>query len=174
VQTIGTGEGGVGHPDPQMTPPATVVVEPEFPILPNDGHRYMVLQWPLPATGVTSLFGKRVDPVTGTSRFHYGVDMEGHYGQTVQAAASGTVVTARWRNGHGRIVVVKHLGGWRTSYSHLSRINVTEGQMLSSGQAIGMLGNSGRSTGPHLHFEITRFGAYHDPLDLLGSPIALD
>ncbi len=132
------------------------------------------MQWPLPATGVTSLFGARTDPITGKSRYHYGVDLQGQYGQVVQASAPGQVIYAGWNRGHGRQVIIQHPGGWRTSYSHLAQQTVTRGQWLRAGQSIGQVGNSGRSTGPHLHLEITRWGSYFDPLDVLGTTVAID
>ena len=75
---------------------------------------------------------------------------------------------------YGRMVVIQHPGGWRSSYSHLAQYTVSRGQHVVTGQTIGQMGNSGRSTGPHLHFELTRWGSYYDPLDLLGGPVPVD
>ena len=72
------------------------------------------------------------------------------------------------------MVIVRHPGGWQTSYSHLSQLIAARGQRVTTGEPVGLLGNSGRSTGPHLHFEVTRWGAYHDPLDVLATPVPLD
>ncbi len=134
----------------------------------------LMLQWPLPATGVTSLYGQRRDPLDGSSRHHQGVDLEAEYGQVVEAAAAGYVVFAGWSGGHGRQVIVEHAGGYITSYSHLSQTLVSEDTYVKAGQAVGRVGNSGRSTGPHLHLEVSRNGATLDPLDLLGVPLVLD
>lgn len=137
-------------------------------------QRVLQLGWPLPATGVSSLFGRRMDPLDGTSRFHYGVDLTADYGQVVVASEAGRVAYSGWNAGHGRQVVIDHAGGYRTSYSHLSQTLVHAGIEIVAGQAVGRVGNSGRSTGAHLHYEVTRFGMHVDPLDHLGMPIDLE
>jgi murein DD-endopeptidase MepM/ murein hydrolase activator NlpD len=134
----------------------------------------LVFRWPIPMRAINSLFGYRVDPLEGSRRFHSGIDLDGAYGQVVGAAAPGRVVKAGWRLGHGRQVVIEHAGGFRSSYSHLAQVLVDEGSLLGDGQPLGMLGNSGRSTAPHLHFEISRHGEPLDPLDLLGVPVSVD
>jgi len=130
------------------------------------------LDWPLAATGITSLYGPRPDPLEKRMGFHYGVDMSAEYGTVVQSSAAGHVVHAGWSGGHGRRVVIQHIAGYRTSYSHLSQVTVVSGTWIDSGHPIGRVGNSGRSTGPHLHLEITRFGEHLDPLDLLGTELS--
>ena len=132
------------------------------------------LDWPLAATGITSLYGPRPDPLEKRQGFHYGVDMSAEYGTVVQSSAAGHVVQAGWSGGHGRRVVIQHIAGYRTSYSHLSQVTVVTGTWIDSGHPIGRVGNSGRSTGPHLHLEITRFGEHLDPLDLLGTELSTD
>lgn len=136
--------------------------------------RQITLQWPLPTTGVTSLFGRRPDPIEKRERFHYGVDLEATYGAVVHASAAGKVLFAGWNAGHGRQIVLAHAGGYQTGYSHLAQVLVYEGTYVQAGQPIGFAGNSGRSTGPHLHFEVTRWGGHLDPLNLLGIPITLE
>jgi murein DD-endopeptidase MepM/ murein hydrolase activator NlpD len=136
--------------------------------------RSLTLRWPLPATGVNSLFGTRVDPVDGKQRFHAGIDLESDYGAVVQAAADGYVAEAGWHAGHGRRVVIEHAGAFATTYSHLSQVLAIEGTWVRAGQALGRVGNSGRSTGPHLHLELSRYGQVLDPLDYLGTTIPLD
>lgn len=131
-------------------------------------------RWPLPVGGINSFYGKRHDPLDGDTRFHYGVDMDANYGDVVKAAAPGWVVHAGWNGGHGRQVVVQHRGGYRSSYSHLARILVFKGASIAAGQAIGQVGNSGRSTGPHLHFELRRGGHHLDPMRLLGRKVVLE
>lgn len=106
--------------------------------------------------------------------FHYGVDMSAEYGCVVQSAAAGRVMHAGWAGGHGRRVVIQHIAGYRTSYSHLSQVMVVPGTWIHAGHPLGRVGNSGRSTGPHLHLEITRFGQHLDPLDLLGTQLSVD
>ena len=128
----------------------------------------LTLHWPLPTTGVNSLFGARSDPIDGHERHHNGVDLEGEYGAVVQACADGLVVWAGWNAGHGRQVVIEHRGGYRTGYSHLSQVLTFPGARLRAGEPVGRVGNSGRSTGPHLHFEVLRDDSYLDPLDSLG------
>jgi len=163
--------GGPLQPDAPHDEPTTLTeVERVSPL----AGLTLTLRWPMPATGVTSPFGLRRDPVTGEERFHYGVDLQGHYGQLVQASADGRVVYAGWDAGHGRRVEIQHAGGWRTSYSHLSQVLVMGGQDVRAGQAVGRLGNSGRSTGPHLHLEVTRWEGYFDPLDILATAVPLE
>jgi murein DD-endopeptidase MepM/ murein hydrolase activator NlpD len=144
------------------------------PDVPRDGKRYLVLRWPLPATGINSLFGNRRDPLDGSIRRHAGVDLEADYGAVVSAAGDGFVVWAGWTSGHGRMVIIEHAAGYQTLYSHLSQVLALPNTPVVAGQAIGLVGNSGRSTGPHLHLEVRHDGVALDPLDLLGVPIGLD
>lgn len=133
----------------------------------------MVLTWPLPATGVTSLYGNRPDPIDGQMRFHRGLDMEADYGTTVKASADGQVVAAGWNGGYGRQIVVEHAGGYQTVYAHLSQILVPLRARVGAGEAIGRVGDSGRSTGAHLHFEVLHWGRHVDPLETLGVELKL-
>src|SRR5712671_2167899 len=116
---------------------------------------------------ITSNFGWRNDPMTGQVRFHSGRDIRMAYGQDVHAAAAGTVTFAGERGGYGMTVEVDHGDGKVTRYGHLSASAVSVGQTVESGQVIASSGNSGRSTGPHLHFEVLDHGRAVDP----GSPI---
>ncbi|MBC7793932.1 MAG: M23 family metallopeptidase, partial [Clostridia bacterium] len=133
----------------------------------------LMLQWPLPATGVTSAFGQRADPFDQNTRYHYGIDLEADYGQVIKSAAAGRVVRAGFNNGHGRQVVVSHAGGFQTGYSHLAQTIVYEGQLVEAGEPIGLVGTSGRTTGPHLHFEVMRYGTHVDPASVLGVALKL-
>ncbi len=145
------------------------------PGAPRDGRSYMVLQWPLPATGVNSLYGKRADPLDGFERNRNSMRIfEADYGAVVSAAADGVVIWAGWNAGHGRQVIIEHPGGFRTGYSHLSQLLTYLGGAIRTGDPVGLVGNSGRSTGPHLHFGITRDDVYVDPLDVLGVPQPID
>lgn len=148
--------------------------ERQRPALAEPDTDTLYFQWPVPTTAITSLFGERTDPLSGRQSFHRGVDLEARYGQVVVATAGGDVVWAGWRGGHGRQVIVQHPGGYRSAYSHLSQTVVYSGMHVQAGQAIGTVGNSGRSTGPHLHFEIVCWGRALDPLDLLGGEVHLD
>jgi murein DD-endopeptidase MepM/ murein hydrolase activator NlpD len=129
--------------------------------------------WPIAPTGINSLYGERRDPLDGAERFHAGVDLDAPYGSLVYACATGVVSYAGWNRGHGRQVIIEHAGGYQTIYSHLSQVLVFVGNQLTVGAPLGRVGNSGRSTGPHLHLEITRYGEHLDPLDLLGRHLQL-
>ena len=115
------------------------------------------------ASPVSSKFGWRQDPFTGAAQFHNGVDIAVAYGQDVKAAASGTVAFAGVQNGYGNTVVIDHQGGRQTRYAHLSQEFVRAGDSVTEGQVLGKSGNSGRSTGPHLHFEMLVNGRPVDP-----------
>jgi murein DD-endopeptidase MepM/ murein hydrolase activator NlpD len=106
------------------------------------------------APEVTSHFGWRRDPLTGAARFHQGVDLKAAYGQDVQSAGNGRVVFAGSQGGYGTTVMVEHGDGTRTRYAHLSVALVAAGDTVAAGQTLGQAGSSGRSTGPHLHFEV--------------------
>jgi murein DD-endopeptidase MepM/ murein hydrolase activator NlpD len=109
--------------------------------------------WPI--TGpITSSFGEREDPFNGEGAFHSGVDISGTFGEMVRATADGTVEVASMASGYGREIVINHGNGIQTLYGHLSGFAVTAGQQISRGQVIGYVGISGRSTGPHLHYEV--------------------
>ena len=101
----------------------------------------------------SSGFGVRTDPFLGRPAMHTGMDFRGDAGDPVHATAAGTVVDAGWSGGYGRMVEIDHGGGFSTRYGHLSKINVKVGQTIKIGQVIGEIGSTGRSTGPHLHYE---------------------
>jgi len=103
---------------------------------------------------ITCGFGERSDPFTEEPAFHTGIDISSPRGHSVVASAGGTVVKAGWVNGYGRCVEVAHGLGLRTLYGHLDEIHVIEGQHVARGEAIGIVGTTGRSTGPHLHYEV--------------------
>ena len=109
----------------------------------------------LPVRGyVVSGYGRRIDPFTGAPDFHAGVDIYAPYGAPVVAAASGRVIHAGRRLGYGKLVIIDHGFGIFTYYGHLSRILVRKGTHVKRWQIIGLVGSSGRSTGPHVHYEI--------------------
>jgi murein DD-endopeptidase MepM/ murein hydrolase activator NlpD len=103
---------------------------------------------------VTGSFGERIDPFNGEGAFHNGVDISSAYGQAVIAPADGVVEFADFFGGYGRAVVLEHGRGISTRYGHLSGFAVTAGQRVHRGDIIGYVGLSGRSTGPHLHYEV--------------------
>jgi len=109
--------------------------------------------WPVVGP-VTSSFGERQDPFNGEGAFHAGIDISSSFGTPVRATADGTVEMADRASGYGREIVIDHGYGVKTVYGHLSGFAVTEGQEVTRGQVIGYVGTSGRSTGPHLHYEV--------------------
>lgn len=122
-----------------------------------------------PARGrFTDGFGYRHHPITGVWHMHNGIDIANRVGTPVVAARSGTVVHVESQIGnYGRFVILSHPGGFQTLYAHLDNFNVRRGQYVSTGQKIGELGNTGLSTGPHLHFSIIQRGRFIDPLTQL-------
>ena len=118
---------------------------------------------------ITSLFGYRADPFTGEISYHSGIDIEAPTGTPIFAAADGTVSVANstdsWGGGWGFFVRIEHEGGYSTLYAHCSQIAVVIGQEVKQGEVIGYIGSTGRSTGPHLHWEIYRNGVRVNPLD---------
>lgn len=124
-----------------------------------------LFQWPVQSFRFTSGYGMRTDPITGQWRMHSGIDLANVVGTPVGAAKSGRVVHVEPNSGnYGNLVIVDHGDGFRTLYAHLSSFAVGSGQWVSTGQAIGRIGNTGRSTGPHLHFSVIRNGRWEDPL----------
>jgi len=110
--------------------------------------------WPVVGK-LESSFGGRRNPFGGSSyEFHSGQDIDAQTGDPVVAGASGTVTFTGWQNGYGQLVVIDHGGGLTTRYGHLSHIDTAQGQTVARGQFIGRVGSTGRSTGPHLHYEI--------------------
>ncbi len=102
---------------------------------------------------MTSQFGWRVHPISGNRRFHAGIDLGAPAGAPIVAAATGRVVVANWHGGYGKAVVIEHDGQLQTLYGHMSEILVQEGQEVKQGEVLGLVGSTGNSTGPHLHFE---------------------
>jgi murein DD-endopeptidase MepM/ murein hydrolase activator NlpD len=122
------------------------------------------LRQPLPGPlDVTSSFGFRIDPFLGRPALHSGLDLRGDRGDPVRAAAAGRVVFAGPAGGYGNLVEIDHGAGLATRYGHLSRIAVEEGQWVDAGAFLGEIGSTGRSTGPHLHYEVRVDGVAVDP-----------
>ena len=136
-----------------------------------ESYRYGIppsgkLAWP--ATGpLISGFGYRIHPILGINRFHSGIDIAAPYGTAVKAAAGGEVIQAGYFGGYGYSIMLYHGGGYATWYAHLSSINVSMGQMVERGSVIGLVGSTGWSTGPHLHFEIRINGVPQNPMGYL-------
>ena len=129
--------------------------------------RQLPLANPAPGHSVTSPFGVRTDPLLGTAALHSGMDFRAPIGMAAKVTAPGVVTKAGWNGGYGRMVEVDHGNGFATRYGHLSEIDVTVGEKLDAGAVIGKTGSSGRSTGPHLHYEVRHNGEAIDPLRFL-------
>lgn len=119
------------------------------------------------AGSLTSPFGWRTDPFNGNSRFHGGIDIAAPEGSPVYTPDAGTVVFSGSYGGYGNVVVIQHPGSLYTVYGHNSYLMATYGQKVKAGQMIALVGSTGRSTGPHLHFEVRQGNAYVNPLDYL-------
>jgi murein DD-endopeptidase MepM/ murein hydrolase activator NlpD len=119
----------------------------------------------LPVAGaeLTSLFGNRADPFTHAFAFHAGLDFAAPAGTPIVSAAGGTVVFAGFKHDFGWVVEIDHGNGLMTRYAHASELLVRAGQVVTPGERVAMVGSSGRSTGPHLHFEVLRDGTHVDP-----------
>ncbi len=116
---------------------------------------------------VTSGFGMRNDPFTGMLARHEGLDFTASSGTTIVATADGVVTRSGWEDTYGNIVEVTHAEGFMTRYAHISKRHVTEGQQVKRGQRIAEVGSTGRSTGPHLHYEVFRHGRVLNPTQVL-------
>src|ERR1700734_3798072 len=118
--------------------------------------------WPVVGQ-ITGHFGERLDPFSGEGAFHAGLDIASHYGDQVRATADGGVGVVDQRAGYGRLVVIDHGFGVSTWYGHLSRFNTQSGMHVKRGDVIGYEGASGRSTGPHLHYEVRIYNTPVNP-----------
>jgi murein DD-endopeptidase MepM/ murein hydrolase activator NlpD len=153
---------GSGGPGVEMDAAAVAVVEARAVQLEEELRAYeraldekarIPSLWPV-AGETTDSFGGRRSPFGGGFELHSGQDINAEQGDVVVAAANGRVVYADWHGGYGQLVTVDHGGGLTTRYAHLSKIEVRVGQEIARGQLIGAVGSTGRSTGPHLHYEV--------------------
>ena len=127
-----------------------------------------LFSWPIKASWrMSSAFGPRSDPISGAASYHTGIDMACPQGTSIKAAMSGTVAYASWSNVFGNYVIIKHIDGYQTLYGHMHKIKVKQGQFVSQGQEIGLVGSTGYSTGPHLHFTVYKNGKLVNPMSLL-------
>jgi len=159
-------------PEARIAPPPQVetIVSPKVTTRPQGSSMRhhgspLFLDWPLQSREITSFYGPRSDPIHGRDSFHQGIDLHTTYGSIIRAPANGTIVKAGWNNGHGRQLILMHDRGFETVYSHLSALLVSKSQYVQRGQAIGHVGNSGKSTGTHLHLEVLYRGNHRDPLN---------
>ncbi|HEY1075637.1 MAG TPA: M23 family metallopeptidase, partial [Fontimonas sp.] len=119
--------------------------------------------WPIDGGWISSLFGARTDPFTGRRTSHQGIDFAGRVGAAVVSVAAGIVTEAGARDGYGNLVEINHGNGYTTRYGHNSEIVVKPGDKVAKGQRIAKIGSTGRSTGPHVHFEVLFNGAVVNP-----------
>lgn len=124
------------------------------------------MQWPCPSTKrLTSRFATRQHPIDGVTKMHNGIDIAGGYGVDIVAADSGTVLFSGNSSSYGKYIVISHGNGLTTLYAHCSQLLVSAGASVSRGQTIAKVGSTGKSTGPHLHFEVSLNGSRQDPLN---------
>jgi murein DD-endopeptidase MepM/ murein hydrolase activator NlpD len=119
---------------------------------------------PVANAAITSRFGARLDPLLGRPALHTGVDFRAASGYPVRATAAGTVIAAEYSGGYGNMVEIDHGNGLTTRYAHMSRISVKAGDILAKGAIVGRAGSTGRSTGPHVHYEVRADGKALDPM----------
>ncbi len=160
------------NPSPRQLPvstpvPASVSADLDRLRILTDLLRRLPLSAPLPTVSVASPFGARIDPLNGVGSFHPGIDLLAPMGAPVAATAPGVVVFAGWQGDYGEIVEIDHGFGLQTRYAHLSRILVRPGDRITLQQPVGLLGGTGRATGPHLHYEVVVDGHPQDPAAFL-------
>lgn len=118
---------------------------------------------PLNGQRISSDFGTRTDPFHGNARKHNGLDIAAAYGSLVYATADGVVTHSGWNGSYGILIKISHINNYETRFAHLSAVAVQKGQRIRKGQIIGKIGSTGRSTGPHLHYEVRRNGTPLNP-----------
>jgi len=123
---------------------------------------------PVSSGYISSYFGERADPFDGLEKFHKGVDFAGTIGSDVVAVAAGVVTWAGERSGYGKLIEINHGDGYATRYAHNERTLVAVGQTVKRGEPIALMGSTGHSTGPHVHFEVLHNGRQVDPLSFIG------
>ncbi len=157
-------EGGEGSGDDADTDDSSSGSSGSASQAPSSSGTWMM--WPSYTRYLTDRYGPRAEhPVTGEPAFHYGVDVGASYGSSIFSVANGTVIFAGQNGGYGNCVMVNHGNGYTTLYGHMSSISVSNGQSVSQGQVIGLVGATGRVTGPHLHFEVRNSsGIAMDPM----------
>ena len=133
------------------------------------GANVMPAMWPVNGR-LMGGYGQRSDPFSGEGAMHTGVDISAPQGTPVHVTADGVVALAARDGGYGRLIVVDHGNGYRTYYAHLSRIDVVEGQEIRRGETLGAVGSTGRSTGPHLHYEVRIHATPVNPYRFLQKP----
>ena len=122
---------------------------------------------------IRSRFGPRIDPINGRLRMHTGIDIAAPAGTPIGAAAAGKVIFAGLNHGYGNMVIIEHPDGTLTRYGHAEKLLVKEGDEVASGEVIALVGSTGHSTGPHLHFEVKKNGEFVNPLTVLPKDFTL-
>ena len=130
-------------------------------------RKFLPTKYPIPDGWFSSNFGFRIDPFTGQQSMHEGIDFPAETGTAIVAAASGKVVAAEWHPQYGKMVEIDHGNGLVSRYAHAATLLVKEGDLVLAGQRIATVGTSGRSTGPHLHFEVRLNGVAQNPARFL-------
>ncbi|MFD1039299.1 peptidoglycan DD-metalloendopeptidase family protein [Virgibacillus byunsanensis] len=135
----------------------------------NNKLKHIPTVWPTNSYTITSDFGIRDDPFNRSSSLHTGIDIRGKTGESVYASADGIVTLATYNGGYGNSIIVRHSNTYKTLYAHLSDIKVELGDSVKKGDHIGSIGSTGRSTGPHLHFEVIKDAEPIDPNPFLNT-----
>lgn len=162
-----TPEDGFALPE---APPVTAVAEPAGPIM-----RAMAFKRPVRGYAINSAFGLRRLSTEAAARHHDGVDIAAPRGTSIYTAAEGRVIRTGYdAHGYGRFVEVRHPNDMTTLYGHMSRVDVASGMTLTEGQRIGLVGSTGRSTGPHLHFEVHRGDRQINPVKVMGRTFEIE
>lgn len=164
ASAIGKSSGKPVLTPPPSAPQMTAAARPAV-AQPPGGLTGAVLEGPAQPT---SGYGLRKDPLSGHRRFHHGIDFAAHPGTSIRSLLPGRVVYSGWRPGYGNVVIVEHGPGFETLYAHNMENLVREGEYVSKGTALALVGSTGRGTGPHLHFEVRQYGRAVDPMPLLG------
>lgn len=177
-------EDGAGPASDQTAPLIRPVAEPTESLIRSTGGATKAslespsgqagptgLNWPVEGK-ITSGYGERVHPILGQVRDHHGLDIAAGEGEAFRAAAAGRVTYAGWTEGYGNLIEIDHGDGLVSRYGHNQENMVAVGERVTAGQTIGLVGNTGLSTGPHLHFEIRDQGMAVDPMVRLSNPVA--
>lgn len=122
---------------------------------------------PVEGGRISSGYGKRIDPFHGREKNHHGLDIAAPEGSPIRAVQAGVVTYAGERGGYGNVVILRHVDGTETRYAHCASVAVEAGQTIPTGDTLGTVGSTGRSTGPHLHFEVRKDGKILDPAQWL-------
>jgi murein DD-endopeptidase MepM/ murein hydrolase activator NlpD len=152
--TVENSEPDDAAPAKPATVNPTAPVTPKVEVIKPETQKYEAQPISSSSVRVNSNFGYRYDPFTGNAKFHAGVDLKATWGDPVCASQAGIIKFAGWHNGYGYMVTVDHGGGISTNYAHLSRLALPVGTRVTRGTVIGSAGSTGRSTSPHLHYEV--------------------